>query len=65
MDHVGERVKKLREKEGLTQEQLAHQIPVSVTTVQRWESGGPIRALAARQQLERLFEAAGIGREPS
>ena len=60
MDHVGDRVKRLREKMGLTQEQLAQQIPVSLSTVQRWESGGPIRSLSVRQTLERLFADAGI-----
>lgn len=60
MDYVGERVKKLRENMGWSQEQLAHQIPVSLSTVQRWEYGHPIKSLAARRELERLFEQAGM-----
>lgn len=32
-------IKKFREKKGLTQQQLASALNVSVTTVSRWESG--------------------------
>lgn len=64
MDHVGERLKKLREKMGLTQEQLAQQIPVSLSSIQRWERvGGPIRALGIRREVERLFREYGIVEE--
>ena len=34
-----EDIKKFREKEGLTQEDLARLLNVSVTTVSRWETG--------------------------
>jgi len=34
-----EDIKNLREKKGLTQQQLASALNVSVTTVSRWESG--------------------------
>jgi len=60
MDYVGERVKKLRQVMGWSQEQMARQIPVSLSTVQRWERGRPIRSLAASRELERLFEQAGM-----
>ncbi|KKM96700.1 hypothetical protein LCGC14_1175400 [marine sediment metagenome] len=63
MNHVGEKVKRLRISKGWSQEQLAREIPVSASTVQRWEYGGPIRSLAARQVLEGLFNQAGIDEE--
>lgn len=63
MENVGERVKRLREVMNWTQEQLAQQIPVSLSTVQRWESGGPLRSLSVRRELERLFSNAGVAEE--
>lgn len=60
MKKLSQKVKKLRRKRGWTQEDLAREIGVSLSTVQRWEKRGgkPIR-LAARE-LIRLFKEAGI-----
>lgn len=63
MENVNARVKRLREAMDWTQEQLAQQIPVSLSTVQRWERGGPVRSLSARRELERLFSNARIGED--
>ena len=45
---------------GWTQEDLAREIGVSISTVQRWEGKGcrPIRIIA--RELERLYKKAGI-----
>lgn len=60
MKRLLKKVKELREKKGWTQEDLAREIDVSLSTVQRWEKkdGRPIRL--ARRELSRLFREAGI-----
>ncbi|KKM97583.1 hypothetical protein LCGC14_1166710 [marine sediment metagenome] len=57
---VSKEVKQLRALNGWTQGELARKIPVSLPTVQRWESGRPVRGLAVQQMLLQLFEGAGI-----
>jgi len=54
------KVKRLRKKRKWTQEDLAHEIGVSLSTVQRWErqGGKPIRIVA--RELNRLFTEALI-----
>ena len=56
MEQLKERVKALRQKMGWSQEDLAREIGVSLSTVQRWETKGgkPIRL--ARTKLERLLQ---------
>ena len=63
MKNLAQKVKRLRRKKGWTQEDLAREIGVSLSTVQRWEKkgGNPIR-IAARE-LTRLFKEAGIDAE--
>jgi len=60
MERLREKVKVLRQKRGWSQEDLAREIDVSLSTVQRWEKQGgkPIRL--ARRELRRLFKEAGI-----
>ena len=60
MERLKERVKALREKKGWAQEDMAREIGVSLSTVQRWEKRGgkPIRL--ARRELMKLFKEAGI-----
>ncbi len=55
MDKLGEQIKSLRKKLHWSQEDLAREIGVSLSTVQRWETkeGKPIRL--ARMELEKLF----------
>ncbi len=54
-DSVGERLRELRRRLGLSQEQLARRLGVSFATVNRWESGRTqisARSLAALAELE-------------
>lgn len=56
MEQLKERVKALRQKMGWSQEDLAREVGVSLSTVQRWETKGnkPIRL--ARKRLEKLLQ---------
>lgn len=60
MDELGVKVKALRRMRHWSQEDLAREIGVSLSTVQRWEkgSGQPIRL--ARTELEKHFKKAGL-----
>ena len=61
MEHLREKVKELRAKKGWAQEDLAREVGVSLSTVQRWEKRGARPTRLARRELARLFEEAGIG----
>ncbi len=54
------KVRALREKKGWAQEDLAREIDVSLSTVQRWEGKGARPTRHARKQLQRLFKEAGL-----
>ena len=59
---VGERLRELRRRLGLSQEQLARRLGVSFATVNRWESGRTqisARSLTALAELEASAAAAG------
>ena len=58
-----EKVRKLRQIKGWAQEDLARQIDVSLSTVQRWELKGAKPIRHARRELARLFKQAGISDE--
>jgi len=60
VDYLGKRVKVLRKIMKWSQEDLAREIGVSLSTVQRWEAKGgrPIRL--ARMELQRLLREVGI-----
>ena len=60
MEHLGEKVRELRKKKGWAQEDLAREIEVSLSTVQRWEKQGAKPSRLARRELTRLFQEAGI-----
>ena len=63
MEHFSEKVKELRRKMGWAQEDLARQIDVSLSTVQRWEGKGAKPTRLARRELKRLFHQAEIDSE--
>jgi predicted ATPase/DNA-binding CsgD family transcriptional regulator/DNA-binding XRE family transcriptional regulator len=61
-DSVGERLRHLRRRLGLSQEQLARRLGVSFATVNRWESGRTqisARSLATLAELEESVAADG------
>jgi len=53
-------LKKLRDKRGWTQEELARNIGVSVFSVNRWERGAFKPSQLAWAQLAKLFEEEGL-----
>ncbi len=60
MGQFREKVRELRKKRGLAQEDMAQEIGVSLSTVQRWERQGGRPSRLARRELKRLFAEAGI-----
>ena len=60
MEQFKEKVKELRKKMGWAQEDLAREIDVSLSTVQRWEGKGAKPTRHSRRELARLFREAGI-----
>ena len=63
MEQLKEKVKALRKKRGWAQEDLAREIDVSLSTIQRWEGKGANPTRLARRELKKLFQAAGIDNE--
>jgi len=63
MTELKGKVKELRKKMGWAQEDLAHEVGVSLSTVQRWESKGGNPTRLARRELKRLFQEAGIDKQ--
>lgn len=47
-------IKTIRQKLGISQEELAHRLGVSFTSVNRWENGQTNPSKLARRQLENL-----------
>lgn len=60
METFQEKVRALRVKRGWSQEDLARQIEVSLSTVQRWETKGSKPTRLARRELRKLFIQSGI-----
>jgi len=60
MERLKEKVKELRAKKGWAQEDMAREIGVSLSTIQRWEKRGARPTRIARRVLQRLFQEAGI-----
>lgn len=52
-------IKQLRRELGLTQEQLAHKLGVTVKTVNRWEMGRAKPSPLALRQLTQLAQGTG------
>lgn len=60
MERLREKVKELRRKRNWAQEDLAREIGVSLSTVQRWEKQGGEPTRLARRELLKLFQETGI-----
>jgi len=63
MEQFKEKLKALREKRGWSQEDLAREINVSLSTIQRWEKKDCKPTRLARRELARLFEEAAVENE--
>ena len=63
MERLKGKVRELRKKKGWAQEDLAREIGVSLSTVQRWEKKGGEPSRLARRELQKLFQEAGINNE--
>ena len=61
MEGLDKKVRELRKKKDWAQEDLAREIGVSLSTVQRWEKQGAKPTRLARRELAKLFQEAGIG----
>ena len=53
-DDLARKIRELRSKRGLTQEQFAATVGVTFSTVNRWESGKSKPSPLAMQQIEKL-----------
>ncbi|MDD5703363.1 MAG: helix-turn-helix transcriptional regulator [Dehalococcoidales bacterium] len=60
MKEFKEKVRELRIRRGWSQVDMAREMGVSPSTVQRWESKGSQPVRLARRQLRRLFRGAGV-----
>jgi len=60
MEQLKEKVRELRRRKGWAQEDLAREISVSLSTIQRWESKSSVPTRLARRELKKLFQEAGI-----
>ncbi|MFC1961958.1 helix-turn-helix transcriptional regulator, partial [Chloroflexota bacterium] len=60
MESLQDSLRELRRQMGLTQEELAHKIDVSLSTIQRWEKQGGRPTRLARRELSRIFREARI-----
>ncbi len=58
MDQLKEKLKELRKNKGWSQEDLAREIGVSLSTVQRWEKQGGQPTRLARRELQKIFQKA-------
>ena len=56
-DSFGERLKKLRKKAGLTQEELSETLGISCMTVRRWESE---RSIPRIDEIRRIAQALNV-----
>jgi len=52
---LGEKIKKLRTDNGLTQDELAERIFVTRTAISKWETGKGLPSIESLKELSRLF----------
>lgn len=63
LERLQDKLKELRKQRSWSQEDLAREIGVSLSTVQRWEGRGGKPYRLARRELTRLLKKAGLGGE--
>ncbi len=61
MEHLSQKLRELRLKKGWAQEDLASELCVSLSTVQRWERQSVKPSRLARRELQRIFKETGMG----
>ena len=61
MERLDDVIKELRKKMGWTQEDLARELNVTLSTVQRWEKKGGKPTRLARREIQKLLKNADIG----
>lgn len=54
LDDYSKRIKSIRQHLGLSQEELAHKLGVSFTSVNRWENGQTKPSKLAKKQIDLL-----------
>ena len=59
-EHMGDMVRRLRSKLGLTQEELAHELGITVGTVNRWENGRFRPSKLARSTILEFAKRHGV-----
>ena len=60
MKELREKVRELRKRKEWAQEDLAREMGVSLSTIQRWENQGGEPTRLARRELRKFFHEAGI-----
>lgn len=60
-DVSGSEIRELRKRLGLTQEEFAHAVAVTFSTVNRWENGHAKPSKLARRAIESLAAMKGTG----
>jgi DNA-binding transcriptional regulator YiaG len=58
--HAGDLIRRLRRKLGLTQEEFAHAIAVTVSTVNRWENAHAAPSKLAWKVIRELARKRGL-----
>jgi DNA-binding transcriptional regulator YiaG len=59
-DNAGNLIRTLRQKLGMTQEEFAHEIAVTVSTVNRWENAHAEPSKLAWKAIEELARKRGL-----
>ena len=59
-DNAGNLIRSLRQKLGMTQEEFAHEIAVTVSTVNRWENAHAEPSKLAWKAIEELAKKRGL-----
>ena len=63
MDRLAPVIRDLRSRLGLTQEEFAHALGITVSTVNRWEKGHSVPSKLARASLARFAGRRGVAVE--
>jgi DNA-binding transcriptional regulator YiaG len=58
---IGSDTRRIRQRFGMTQEEFAHAIAVTASTVNRWENDRATPSARARGAIELLVENRGMG----